>query len=137
MKYSVDKLKTACYHIYNHIVVYLKGDFTMVKNLIFGVLSTVLVAGTTTPKCIAENGSVELNRAYASIMMVTDVIELEDETYLLELEDATGNVWEYETDMDDMFIDDAVAVLMDNMGTVEIYDDEVIGLNYSSWTLTK
>lgn len=109
----------------------------MVKNLIFGVLSTILVAGATTPKCIAENGSVELNRAYASVMMVTDVVELEDETYLLELEDATGNVWEYETDMDDMFIDDAVAVLMDNMGTAEIYDDEVIGLNYSSWTLTK
>lgn len=109
----------------------------MVKNLIFGVLSTVLVAGGATPKCIAENGSVELNRAYASVMIVTDVVELEDETYLLELEDATGNVWEYETDMDDMFIDDAVAVLMDNMGTVEIYDDEVIGLNYSSWTLTK
>ncbi len=109
----------------------------MVKNLIFGVLSTVLVTGGATPKCIAENGSVELNRAYASVMIVTDVVELEDETYLLELEDAAGNVWEYETDMDDMFIDDAVAVLMDNMGTVEIYDDEVIGLNYSSWTLTK
>ena len=109
----------------------------MVKNLIFGVLGAVLVTGGATPKCIAENGSVELNRVYASVMMVTDVIELEDETYLLELEDATGNIWEYETDMDDMFIDDAVAVLMDNMGTVEIYDDEVIGLNYSSWILTK
>lgn len=109
----------------------------MVKNLIFGVLGAVLVAGGATPKCIAENGSVELNRVYASVMMVTDVVELEDETYLLELEDATGNIWEYETDMDDMFIDDAVAVLMDNMGTVEIYDDEVIGLNYSSWILTK
>lgn len=109
----------------------------MFKNLIFGVLSTVLVAGATTPKCIAENGYVELNRAYASVMMVTDVTELEDETYLLELEDATGNVWEHETDIDDLAVNDTVAVLMDNMNTVNIYDDEVVGLNYSSWTLTK
>ena len=109
----------------------------MVKNLIFGVLSTVLVAGVTTPKCIAENGSVELNRVYASIMMVTDVTELEDETYLLELEDATGNIWEYETDIDDLAVDDSVAVLMDNMNTVSIYDDEVIGLNYAGWRLNR
>lgn len=109
----------------------------MVKNLIFGVLSTVLVVGATTPKCIAENGSVELKRVYADTMLVTDVTELEDATYLLELEDATGNVWEYETDIDDLAVNDSVAVLMDNMNTVSIYDDEIIGVNYSGWQLTK
>ena len=107
----------------------------MVKNLIFGLISTVLVAGATTPKNIADNGVIELKRAYASVMVVTDVVELEDATYLLELEDATGNVWEYETDIDDMAINDTVAVLMDNMNTVSIYDDEVVGLNYSGWEL--
>jgi len=115
----------------------MKGDFTMVKNLIFGLVSTVLIAGNTTPKCIAENGSIELKRVYADTMLVTEVIQLEDETYLLELEDVTGNVWEYETDIDDLAVDDSVAVLMDNMNTVSIYDDEIVGLNYSGWTLTK
>lgn len=109
----------------------------MVKNLIFGVLGAVLVAGATTPKCIAENGSVELKRVYADTMLVTDVIELEDATYLLELEDVTGNIWEYETDIDDLAVNDSVAVLMDNMNTISIYDDEVIGLNYAGWNLTR
>jgi len=109
----------------------------MVKNLIFGVLGAVLVASGATPKSVADNGAVELNRVYADTMLVTEVTELEDATYLLELEDYNGNIWEYETDIDDMFVDDAVAVLMDNMGTAEIYDDEIIGLNYSGWTLTK
>lgn len=109
----------------------------MVKNLIFGVLGAILVAGSTTPKNIADNGYIELKRAYMTVMQVTNVSELEDETYLLELEDYNGNIWEYETDMEDMFIDDTVAVLLDNMGTAGIYDDEVIGLNYSSWSLTK
>ena len=107
----------------------------MVKNLIFGLISTVLVAGATAPKNIADNGVIELKRAYTNVMMVTDVVELEDETYLLELEDATGNVWEYETDIDDLAVNDTVAVLMDNMNTVSIYDDEVVGLNYSGWEL--
>lgn len=109
----------------------------MVKNLIFGVLSTVLLASVDVPKNIANNGSVELNRVYADTMLVTDVTELEDETYLLELEDVTGNVWMYETDIDDLAVNDSVAVLMDNMGTVKIYDDEVIGLNYSGWRLNR
>ena len=140
MKYSVDKLKTLCYHIHNHIVVYLKGDFTMVKNLIFGVLGVALTVGNTftfAPKNIADKGAVELNRVYVDVMNVDNVIELEDETYLLVLEDCTGNIWEYETDADDYFSGDCVGVLMDNVGTVSIYDDEIIGVNYASWTLTK
>ena len=112
----------------------------MVKNLIFGVLGVALTVGNTftfAPKNIADKGTVELNRVYVDVMNVDNVIELEDETYLLFLEDVTGNIWEYETDADDYIVNDSVGVLMDNMGTVSIYDDEVIGVNYSGWTLSR
>lgn len=112
----------------------------MIKTALFGVIGATMLFNSNpmnTPKNIADNGSIDLNRVYTDVMLITDVEELEDYTFLLTLEDCNGNMWQYETDGDDYFIDDCVAVLMDNMNTVSIYDDEIIGVNYSAWTLTK
>lgn len=82
-------------------------------------------------------GEISLNRVYSNTMEVIDVVNLGDDTQLIELEDYNGNVWEYETDSTDLLVDDCVSVTMDNMGTDIIYDDEIIGLRYNAWILNR
>lgn len=47
---------------------------------------------------------------------------------VITLETADGNLWDYETDRDDFWIDEIVKVRFDNMGTDDIYDDEIISV---------
>ena len=103
----------------------------MIKNALFAVLGAFTVAGST------MHGQIDLSRIYADTMLITDITNFDDGTCVLELEDYNGFIWECETDADDFFIDDAVSVLMDNMGTKEIWDDEIIDVYYSGWYLEK
>lgn len=99
-------------------------------------LTTALITAFT-PTMHNNVGTANLSRLYADTMRVSDVITLEDETYLLELEDGNGNVWEHESDNGDWFIGDCASVIMDNMNTKTIYDDEIIDIFYSSWYLER
>ena len=74
---------------------------------------------------------------YPNTMKVTDITDLKDNTQVIELEDCNGNVWEYETDSTDLFINDTVSVILDNMGTDIIYDDEIVSIRYNAWTITR
>lgn len=105
----------------------------MINVALFGLVASLVLS----PTMHDVKGEIALNRAYTSTMIVTNITDLEDDTQVIELEDYNGNVWEYETDSTDLFIDDCVSVLMDNMETPIIYDDEVIMLNYDAWTLTR
>lgn len=110
----------------------------MVKNFILGLLGAcTIISGidTLSPTIHPVEGQISLNRAYSSVMLITDVTDLNDGTYLLTMEDCNGFIWEYETDGDDYFIDDCVSVIMDNMETPLIWDDEIVSVNYSAWTL--
>lgn len=44
--------------------------------------------------------------------------------------DYNGNIWVFE-DSEDWQEDDIVSLLIDDMGTTTIYDDEIIALHYS------
>lgn len=100
-------------------------------------LATALVTALT-PTIHNNVGTVDLSRLYANTMRVTNVMELEDNrTYLLEFEDGNGNIWEYESDDGDWFIGDCASVIMDNMNTSIIYDDEIIDVFYSAWYLER
>lgn len=99
-------------------------------------LTTALVTALT-PTMHNNVGTVDLSRLYANTMRVSDVITLEDETYLLELEDGNGNIWEYESDDGDWFIGDCASVIMDNVNTSVIYDDEIVDVFYSAWYLER
>lgn len=68
---------------------------------------------------------------------MTDITDLKDNTQVIELEDYNGNVWEYETDSTDLFINDTVSVILDDMGTDIIYDDEIVSIRYNAWTITR
>lgn len=74
---------------------------------------------------------------YPNTMKVTDITDLKDNTQVIELEDYNGNVWEYETDSTDLFINDTVSVILDDMGTDIIYDDEIVSIRYNAWTITR
>lgn len=74
---------------------------------------------------------------YPNTMKVTDITDLKDNTQVIELEDYNGNVWEYETDNTDLFINDTVSVILDDMGTDIIYDDEIVSIRYNAWTITR
>jgi hypothetical protein len=111
----------------------------MVKNLILGLLGAVTLftgINTCAPVETPVSGQISLNRAYSRTMLVTDVRDLNDGTYLLTMEDCNGFIWEYETDGDDYFIDDCVSVIMDNMETPLIWDDEIVSVNYNAWNLS-
>lgn len=110
----------------------------MVKNFIFGLLGACTIfsgINTLSPIIHPVEGQISLNRIYADTMLVVDVKDLNDGTYLLTMEDCNGFIWEYETDAEDYFVDDCASVIMDNMGTPLIWDDEIVCVNYSAWTL--
>lgn len=74
---------------------------------------------------------------YPNTMKVTDITDLKDNTQVIELEDYNDNVWEYETDSTDLFINDTVSVILDDMGTDIIYDDEIVSIRYNAWIITR
>jgi len=65
------------------------------------------------------------------------IVELEpqpEDMYKITIEDATGNLWVYDTDADDYTVGDGVAMIMYNNDTPEsIYDDVIISARYSGF----
>ena len=49
------------------------------------------------------------------------------------IEDATGNLWETETDADDWCIGDGVSMIMYNNETETIYDDVIVAARYNGF----
>lgn len=105
----------------------------MINVALFGLVASLVLS----PTMHDVKGEIALNRAYTSTMIVTNITDLEDDTQVIELEDYNGNVWEYETDSTDLFINDTVSVILDDMGTDIIYDDEIVSIRYNAWTITR
>ena len=68
---------------------------------------------------------------YARVAVVDSVDEATD---IVVFVDSVGFLWEIEG-IEDWFIGDAAALLMDNQGTNSIFDDVVIGAYYSSFDI--
>lgn len=105
----------------------------MIKTALFGLIGAMVL----TPTINNVGGEISLNRAYSNTMIVNEVIDLEDDTQVIVLEDYNGNIWEYETDSTDLFKNDCVSVILDNMNTPIIYDDEIVSIRYNAWNLTR
>lgn len=67
---------------------------------------------------------------YPSTFIVRDVVETENETYLLYLEDSNSEIWIYESEDGDTEPGDWYSAIMYNNGTDEIYDDAILKLHY-------
>ena len=66
---------------------------------------------------------------YAKAAIVTSVDRAAD---AVTFEDCNGNLWEWEG-VEDWAVGDGAALLMNNHGTKNIYDDEIISAKYENW----
>ena len=70
------------------------------------------------------------NNLYSNDFIIDNITENGNKN-ILYLRDCNGFIWKYETDIDDLYINDIVSCVMYNNETELIYDDEIINLNYS------
>ena len=52
------------------------------------------------------------------------------------VEDCSGNLWAF-YGVEDWMVGDCVSLVMSDAGTEEIYDDEILSVRYSAWTLAR
>lgn len=60
------------------------------------------------------------------------VVEIDEENNLVMVEDFNGDIWIFEG-IEDWFIGDICAMMMDNNGTDIIYDDIIISVRCCGW----
>jgi len=65
---------------------------------------------------------------YPTTMMVVGIDE-----DVITAEDFSGNLWQWVEDVEDIYIGDIVAVMLDDCDTSNIYDDVIIDYNYTGW----
>ena len=64
--------------------------------------------------------------------LTTQVVQVDYENDLVVCEDFNGNLWEFEGTEDWMY-GDIASLVMNDMGTPEIYDDEIVSARYSGY----
>lgn len=60
------------------------------------------------------------------------VVEIDEENDLVMVEDFNGDIWIFEG-IEDWFIGDICAMMMDDNGTDTIYDDIIVSVRYCGW----
>lgn len=113
----------------------MKGRYSQMENsakyililTVTVVLSILLFFGT----CSAEMYVSEPLEYYPLTTIVREVVE-EEETRIIVVEDANGNIWEFENE-NEFDIDDIVSLLMYNNGTPQIFDDKIVMTVYSGF----
>lgn len=66
--------------------------------------------------------------------LTCEVVEVDNDNDVVTLVDANGNTWEWEG-VDDWKIGDCASLLMDNNGTGQIADDEILSMTHNAWEL--
>ena len=64
--------------------------------------------------------------------MSTIVVDISDATDTVTIRDFNGNLWQFKG-VEDWALDDICACVMDDNGTAEIKDDEIISVRYSGY----
>ena len=67
--------------------------------------------------------------------LTTQVVEIDRDAGIVTVEDANGNLWEFEG-VEDWEVGDCASMIMSDNGTDAIFDDEILDIRYSNWTLT-
>ena len=75
----------------------------------------------------------QVNNYYALTAQVVKIDRTQD---IVTVEDSVGNLWEF-YGVEDWEIGDCASMIMNDMGTDRIYDDEIVNVRYAAWTLTK
>ena len=87
---------------------------------------TVLLISFVLVGCAMDAQASSPETLYPTVMQVIDMNTQEN---VLILVDFNGNTWEWEG-IEDWAIGDIAGVIMDNNGTSNIYDDEILILRY-------
>lgn len=72
-----------------------------------------------------------IETTYPRLMEIVEIDRKADVAICL---DATGNEWEF-SEPEDLFVGDLVICTMNNKGTVRIYDDEIVDVLWSGYTV--
>lgn len=64
--------------------------------------------------------------------MTAMVFELDEENDLVIIEDFNGNLWDFEG-IEEWMIGNICSVIMDDIGTETIFDDEIVSVRYDGW----
>lgn len=62
----------------------------------------------------------------------TIVVELHTDEDVVVVKDFNGNLWEF-YGCEDWAVGDICAMIMNDCGTAEIYDDEIVSVRYCGW----
>ena len=89
----------------------------MYKMLLVVMVLTMVMAMT----CKAET--------YPLTTVVVDVDRMEDVVTVI---DFNGNEWQFDG-CEDWFVGDVCSMVMDDMNTDIVYDDEIVDLRYDGW----
>lgn len=87
--------------------------------LFFGIALLVIVALSVT--------SCDVQHAYPAVSIVN---EIDNDTDLVFCTDYNGNIWCF-AGVEDWFYGDVVAMLVNDNGTEEIFDDKVVSVRYA------
>lgn len=91
------------------------------------LIATAFLIGKSTPT--KANTEPEPFHYYAKTCMVT---EINPETDIVTTEDCNGNTWEF-YGTEDWLPGDICSMVMDDKGTENIYDDEIVNVRYSGY----
>lgn len=94
------------------------------------ILITLLIAALFFTMCFIVGAQAEgQHELYPTAGIVCNVDHLADMVYIVTFD---GQEWAY-GGAEDWAVGDIIAMVMDNMGTELIYDDEIVAVNYLGW----
>ena len=64
--------------------------------------------------------------------MTTRVVKVDEPTDTVTIQDFNGNYWQFDG-IEDWAVDGICSCIMDNKGTKEIKDDEIVSTKYDGW----
>ena len=94
--------------------------------VIFWIVAIIFVILAVSFPIPAQAASCEL---YPNCGVVVEVDNVQD---LVTFEDFTGNLWTFHG-VEDWYVDDICACIMNDNGTSIIYDDIIVSVRYCGW----
>lgn len=101
----------------------------MMKKITTTIVAMVMVVASFGITVQAARVDDSQHEYYAKTTVVTEVDEESDTVYCV---DFHGDEWSF-TGIEDWMVGDYCAMVMDNMGTKIIYDDEIVSTTYTGW----
>lgn len=101
----------------------------MKKVIVSFIIVILIIMAIACITCDAE----ARHKLYA---LTTVVVNVDYDNDVVTVEDFNGFLWEFEN-CDDWFEGDCCSMVMDDMGTEIIFDDEIISVRYNAWNLER